>query len=98
MYGKYRLCAGELGSGLDDGPREVVRIERPQVLELLPDADQLHRHAQLLRDRERDAALRGAVELGEDDAGDVHRLAEQERLAQTVLARGGVDREERLVR
>ena len=53
---------------------------------------------QLLGDRERDAALCGAVELGERDAGHVHRVAEQQRLAQAVLAGRGVDRQQRLVR
>src|SRR4051794_15516854 len=47
----------------EDGPREVVGVERPQVLERLAGADQLDRHPQLLRDGERDAALRRAVEL-----------------------------------
>ena len=48
-------------------PREVVRVERAQVLELLADADQLDRDPELVGDRERDAALGRAVELGEDD-------------------------------
>ena len=46
---------------------EVVGVERAQVLELLADADQLDRDAELVGDRQRDAALGGAVELGEDD-------------------------------
>ena len=49
-------------------------------------------------DREGDAALGGAVELGEDDPGDVDRLGEQARLLQAVLAGRGVDREQHLVR
>ena len=53
---------------------------------------------ELLGDRERDAALGRAVELGEHDAVDLDGLAEQQRLAQAVLAGGGVDREQRLVR
>src|ERR671932_145316 len=51
--------------------REVAGVEGPQVVELLSDADELHRDPELARDRERDAALRGAVELREDDP--VHR-------------------------
>src|SRR4051794_39423542 len=85
-------------SDLEQRAREVVGVEGAQVLELLADPDQLHRHAQLLRYRERDPALRGPVELRQDDAVDVHRLAEQQRLAQSVLAGGGIDREQRLVR
>src|SRR5919202_1185941 len=78
--------------------REVAGVEGPQVVELLSDADELHRDPELARDRERDAALRGAVELREDDP--VHRddLREELRLAQPVLAGRRVDGEERLVR
>ena len=43
--------------------------------------------AQLGGDRQRDAALRGPVELGQHDAGQVDRLGERLRLAQAVLAR-----------
>src|SRR3954468_2877341 len=49
--------------------REVVGVERPQVLELLADADQLHRDVELVRDGQRDPALGRAVKLGEDDPG-----------------------------
>ena len=53
---------------------------------------------ELVGDRQRDAALGGPVELGQDDAVDVDRLPEQLRLAQAVLARRGVDGHQRLVR
>ena len=76
----------------------LLRIERTQILQRLADPDQLDRDAELVGDRERDAALVGAVELGEDDARDVDGLAEQLRLTKAVLARGGVDGHERLVR
>ena len=48
-------------------------------------------------DGDDDAALGGAVELGEDDAGDVGGLGEEAGLLQAVLAGGGVDDEQRLV-
>src|SRR3954451_12098943 len=79
------------------GPGEVVSVERAQVLERLADADQLHGDAELARDGERDAALRRAVELGQDDAVDRHGLGEELRLAQAVLTGRGVDGEQRLV-
>ena len=56
--------------------RANVRVERAQVLEPLPDADQLHRDAEVGGDRQRDAALGGAVELGQDDAVDLDRFGE----------------------
>ena len=46
-----------------------LRVERLQVVELLADADELDRQAELLLDAEDRAALGGAVELGQDDAG-----------------------------
>ncbi|CAM5342321.1 hypothetical protein SCYAM73S_02539 [Streptomyces cyaneofuscatus] len=44
-----------------------------------------------------DAALGGAVELGEDDAGDVHDLGEDPGLDEAVLPGGGVQDEQDLV-
>src|ERR671936_619849 len=82
----------------DQGPGEVARIEWPEVVEAFADADQLHRQAELVRDRNRDPALRGAVQLREGHAAHFDRLAEEPRLLETVLARGGVDHEQRLVR
>src|SRR5215210_4764528 len=83
---------------LDERGGEVVGIERAQVLERLADADQLHRDAELGGDRQRDAALRRAVELREHDAVDRHGLREHLRLAQAVLPCRGVDGQEGLVR
>ena len=45
-------------------------------------------------DRERDTALRRAVELGQGDTRHIHGLAEQSRLLEAVLARGGIDDEQ----
>src|SRR5213079_743445 len=69
----------------DEGPGEVLRVERPQILELLAHADQLDRQPELVRDRDRDAALRTAVELRECDARDADGLAEEARLLEAVL-------------
>src|SRR6185312_15001297 len=45
----------------EERPGEIGGIERAQVLDTFPDPDQLHRDPQLVRDRERDPALGGAV-------------------------------------
>ena len=82
---------------LQQGAGEVVGVERAQVLEALADPDQLDGQAHLLGDRQRDAALGGAVELGQHHAGYVHGLLEELRLAQAVLAGGRVDRQQRFV-
>ena len=83
---------------VDKRAREVLRVERAQVVDLLPHADQLHGQAELIGDRDRDTALRGAVELRQRDAGDAGGLAEERRLLQAVLPRRRVDDEQRLVR
>src|SRR3954467_4934455 len=73
-------------SDLEQRAREVVRVERPQVLERLADPDQLHRNPKLRSYRKRDAALRRPVELREHDPVHVDRLAEEQCLTQPVLA------------
>src|SRR5438876_6699031 len=82
----------------DKGPGEVARVERAQIFKALADADQLHGHAQLVRDRDGDAALCRPVELRQRDAGHVNRLPEEPCLLQAVLTGGRVDHEQRLVR
>src|SRR4051812_42683658 len=77
---------------------EVVGVERPQVLELLADADQLDRDPELVGDRQRDASLGRPVELREDDPGDVDGLAEELRLTDAVLTGGRVHGHQGLVR
>src|SRR5690242_16623824 len=70
----------------EERPGEVRGVERAQVLDPLPDPDQLHRDTQLVRDRKRDAALGGAVELRQDDPGDLDGLGEEARLLEPVRA------------
>src|SRR5437870_13327636 len=82
------LTVARLG---DECAREVGRVERAQVLEPLPYADQLDRQADLVGDCDRDAALRRAVQLRQRDAGDSRGLAEQTRLLEPVLAGRRVD-------
>ena len=59
----------------DQRAREVLGVERAQILDRLADADQLHRQLELARDRQRDPAARGAVELRQHDAGDLARVS-----------------------
>ena len=48
-------------------------VEGNHVVNLFAGADEANRQAQFARDGDDDAALGGAVELGEDDAGDARR-------------------------
>ena len=83
---------------LEEGGNEAVRVERFHVVDPFAEADELHRQAELLLDGEHRAALRRAVELREDDAGALHRLRELLGLSDGVLAGGGVEHQQHLVR
>ena len=87
---------GGLASSVEQRLDERLRVEREQVLGLLPHPDEPHRDAELVLDREHDAALRRRVELGEHDAGQAHRLVERLGLDEAVLAGRRVEDEERL--
>src|SRR6188472_556323 len=82
----------------DERARVVVRVERMEVVDSLPHADELHRDAQLVGDRDGDAALRRAVELRQRDARNLRGLGEEPRLLEPVLPGGRIDDEQRLVR
>src|SRR4029079_14378165 len=79
------------------GARELAGIEGLQVVQRLAHADELDRQADLVRDRDGDPTLRAAVELRKGYSGDLHRVAEEARLLEPVLARGRVDDEKCLV-
>src|SRR4051812_20699632 len=76
---------------------ERVGVERLEVVDRLADADELDREVDRLADGDDDAPLRGAVELGEDDARAADRLGEHLGLADRVLAVVGVEHEQGLV-
>src|SRR3546814_13990269 len=67
---------------------EGFRLERPEVVGALADADRVHRQALALGQCHDDAAARRAVQLGDDQAGHVHPLAERLDLLVGVLAAG----------
>lgn len=75
---------------------ECFRVERRQVVRAFTQADELDGNAELLLDSDHDAALCGAVELGQHDTGDVHDIAEDLRLNHTVLAGGRINHEQNL--
>src|SRR5690349_19442387 len=55
----------------EERPGEVRGVERAQVLDPLPDPDQLDRDTHLVRDGKGDPTLGGAVELRQHDPGHV---------------------------
>src|SRR6185436_12774326 len=76
----------------------VVRVERAEVVDSLSHADELHGNAELMGDRDGDAALRRSVQLRQRDAGHARGLREEPCLLEPVLPRRRVDDEQRLVR
>src|SRR5436190_19194505 len=77
----------------DEGARELVSVEGPEIVELLTYPDQLHGQTELVGDRNRDTAFRRAVELRQDDTGDAGRFREELRLLHAVLPGRRVDDE-----
>src|SRR6476661_7078843 len=82
---------------LEEGVDEGRGLERREVVGALAEAHELDRHPELALHAEHDAALGGAVELREDDAGDVDDVAEHTGLGEAVLPGGGVEHEQHLV-
>ena len=93
MFERSRPAAGDdrNRNRIGDGAREFE-------VEAFAGADELDRHTQLFRNRKDDAALRGAVELGHDQARDADGLVELLRLRERVLALARVEHEQHLVR
>ena len=70
---------------------EGARVEFAEILGLFADADEADRQPELARDGDHDAALGGAVELGEHEAGDAHRFVELRGLRERVLSLVGIE-------
>src|SRR5580700_6861194 len=75
--------------GARNRPGEITRRERRQIVDAFTDADEMHRHFELRRDGDQNAAARGAVEFGHDQPGDADHLAENLHLRQRILPHGG---------
>ena len=68
-----------------------ARVEFAEIFGLLADADEADRQPELARDGDHDAALGGAVELGEHEAGDAHGFVKLRGLRERVLALVGIE-------
>src|SRR5690606_26968644 len=81
----------------EEGLHEIDGDELAEILRALAEADVLDGDRELVADGEDDAALRRAVELREDDAGQLEGVLEHGRLRERVLARRRIEDEQRLV-
>src|SRR6476469_11120190 len=59
-------CCGILLFQSRERPAEILRLKRREIVDPFADADEMDRQLELLGDRNKDAAARGAVELGHD--------------------------------
>src|SRR6478736_843102 len=91
-------CGFILALHAGNSPREVLRVERLEVVEALADADGNYGKLKAFGDRDQDAAPRRAVELGHDQAGHAGDLLEDLHLVQRVLTRRRVEHEQDAVR
>src|SRR5699024_11647653 len=82
----------------EQGVHVLLGLKRAQILHRLADADIANRYAELLGDGEYHTTGRGAVELGDGDAGQTDGVVEGDGLLQGVAAGGGVDHEHDRVR
>src|SRR4030095_18502 len=76
---------------------EIRRLERLKIFDLLTDADIFHRDAELFLDADDDTAFSRAVELGQNDAGNIGRFFEDASLLQAVLPCYRVQHQQRFV-
>ncbi|CAI8697549.1 hypothetical protein EMIT0111MI5_60374 [Burkholderia sp. IT-111MI5] len=82
----------------EDPVRHPVGVEHLEAVELFGDTDELDRLARDVAHRQRGAAARIAVELGQHDAGERQRVVERLRGVDRVLAEHRVDDEQRFGR
>src|SRR5579883_1302077 len=90
--GFLRRRLGEEGLGVGVG------VEGDEVVDLLAGADEADRQAKFAGNGHDDAAFGGAVELGEDDAGDADGAGKFAGLGEAVLSGGGVENEKDVMR
>ena len=96
LCGEAADAAVRAGRSADELLREDVRREAGEVADALALADELDRDAGLVLHAQHEAALGGAVELGEHEAGDAGVLDEGLGLREPVLAGGRVEHEQHL--
>ena len=73
---------------------EIAGFEGFEIVAPLAHADEMHGQGEFFRDGDENAAARGAVKLGHDEARHPRHLAEDLHLAHGVLAHGGVEHQQ----
>jgi len=89
-------ASGRSGVG-EQGIHEFAGLEGSKIFGFLANADEADRQRQLLRNREHHAALGGAIEFGQRDAGDIDRFVKAAGLVQGVLPGRGIKYQQSLM-
>src|SRR5579862_8736735 len=88
----------DIEASIEERIDKGLRVEGDKIFRRLAGADKAHGQAEFAHDGHNDAAVRGAVKLGEDDAGDAGGGGELAGLREAVLSGGGVEDEQDVVR
>src|SRR6185437_16942382 len=83
---------------LEEGLGELLWVEWLEVVRLFAEADEFDGEAEFFLDGDDHAAFAGAVEFGDDEAGEWDGFVEFARLVEGVHAGGGVEHEQDFVR
>src|ERR1700735_3500919 len=75
-----------------------LRVKWHQIVNLFACADEADRQVEFARDGHHDAALGGAIELGEYDAGAARMAPEFAGLVESVLPGGRIEHQQHVVR
>src|SRR5215510_525425 len=83
---------------VEEGFGKRCGVERLEVRELFADPDEFNRNVQFIDDADDDASLGGTIELGHDEPRQSECLMKLLCLRHTVLADGGIEDEQDLMR
>src|SRR5262249_8617901 len=78
-------------SGVEERGHDLVGVEAPEILDALSDAHPRDRYLERVTDANHHAALRGPVQLSQDQTGDPDGFVELLRLGDGVLSDGSVE-------
>src|SRR6478752_8879836 len=77
---------------------EIACGERREIVDAFTDADEMHRQFEFLRQRDQDAAARGAVEFGHHQPRDASGTMKCLDLRQRILSHRGVEHQQHRMR
>ena len=95
---RHSVCRHAIGSILKQRLCKFLRHKRAQIFHFFAHANPFHRHGKLRLDADDDTALCRPIQLREHHAGNRGRLREKLCLADSILARRGIQHQQGLMR